>query len=95
MNSCETSTLKGLRSLWPSSPRSDKGGLLDRPPVRRPPLCSQWRYQSDTGGNPLYGTLRQSKPALLEFVHKTLHTRVELPVEVSQGLGQRLDPGHM
>lgn len=63
----------GLRSLRPSSPRSDQCRPLDDPPFRSPHLRSQWRPQTNARGNPLHVPLRQSESAILEVVHKTLH----------------------
>lgn len=96
----------GLRSLRPSPPRSDQRRPPDDPPDRSPHLCSQWRPQTNAGREPLHRPLRQSEPASLEVVHKTLHAvelgrelsqlvfqGVELPVEVTEGIWQGLDPG--
>ena len=98
----------GLWSLWPSPPRSDQCWLSDNSPLRSPPLCSQWRSLTEAGVDPLYGPLRHAESAILQIIHKTLHSvklcgesaqlifqRVKLPVEVSQSIWKRLDPGHM
>lgn len=66
--------MAGLRVGWPSPPRSQQCWPLDDSPDRSPHLCSQWRPQTGAGGAPLHWPLREGESALLEVVHKALHT---------------------